>query len=45
MILTRDLEWLEGAQFTDVSAAPEAEFESQRLWTDDYTSLYQLLRK
>ncbi len=45
MILTRDLEWLEAAQFTDVSAAPEAELEGQRLWTDDYTSLFQLLRR
>ena len=45
MILTRDREWLDPARFDHVVAPTENTMEGQRLWTDDYTSLYQLLRK
>jgi hypothetical protein len=45
MLLTRDQEWLEAAPFAYVAAPPAGTVESQRLWTDDYTSLFQLMRK
>jgi hypothetical protein len=48
MLLTRDLEWLEAAPFAYVTAPPAETLESdgsQRLWTDDYTSLFQLMRR
>lgn len=45
MIMTRDREWLEAAPFAHVAAPPARTGESQRLWTDDYTSLFQLLRR
>jgi len=48
MVLTRDREWLDAASFAYV-APPSAETleagEGQRLWTDDYTSLFQLMRR
>jgi len=45
MVLTRDHEWLEAAPFAYVTAPPAGAVESQRLWTDDYTSLFQLMRR
>jgi hypothetical protein len=45
MIMTRDRERLESAPFTNVVTPSEAPSENQRLWTDDYTSLFQLLRR
>jgi hypothetical protein len=44
MILTRDDDWLEAAPFNHVSRN-QADAGSSRLWTDDYTSLFQLLGK
>ena len=44
MILTRDREWLETAPFTHVATRPLVPVENQRLWTDDYSSLFELMR-
>lgn len=45
MLLTRDRERLEAAPFEYVASPPAGMVESQRLWTDDYTSLFQLMRR
>ncbi|MBL9210792.1 MAG: fused MFS/spermidine synthase, partial [Opitutaceae bacterium] len=44
MIVTRNKEFLESERIKDVAEQPEANRKSSPLWTDDYASLYSIMK-
>ena len=44
MIVTRNKEFLESERIKDVAELPDAERKNSPLWTDDYASLYSIMK-
>jgi spermidine synthase len=45
MLVTKDPEFLKGDRIRDVAEEPKSDNKSSPLWTDDYASLYSIMKQ